>query len=66
MAEHEHLCRAIYKQFNGFAALFPLDGLIGSIARSMNAGLARLLSEMPPQGKRVRTDLSRIIIEERE
>lgn len=33
--------------------------------KSMNAGLDRLLAEMPPEGERVRTNLSRIIIEER-
>ena len=32
----------------------------------INAGLDRLLAEMPPEGARVRTNLSRIIIEDRE
>jgi hypothetical protein len=32
----------------------------------INAGLDRLLAEMPPEGKRVRTDLARIIVEDRE
>jgi hypothetical protein len=35
-------------------------------AKSMNAGLDQLLAEMPPEGGRVRTNLSRIIIEDRE
>jgi len=34
--------------------------------KSMTAGLDRLLAEMPPEGARVRTNLSRIIIEDRE
>jgi hypothetical protein len=34
--------------------------------KSMNAGLDNLLVEMPPTGQRVRTNLARIIIEERE
>jgi hypothetical protein len=34
--------------------------------KSMNAGLDRLLVEMPPEGSRSRTDLSRIIVEDRE
>ena len=32
----------------------------------INAGLDRLLAEMPPEGPRVRTNLARIIIEDRE
>lgn len=32
----------------------------------INAGLDRLLAEMPPEGKRVRTDLARIIVDDRE
>jgi len=34
--------------------------------KSMKAGLDRLLAEMPSEGKRVRTNLARIIIEDRE
>jgi len=34
--------------------------------RDINAGLDRLLKEMPPEGKRVRTDLARLIVEDRE
>jgi hypothetical protein len=34
--------------------------------RSMSAGLQKLLEEMPPEGPRVKTDLARIIIEDRE
>ena len=34
--------------------------------KSMNAALDELLAEMPPEGKRVRTDLARILIEDRE
>ncbi len=32
----------------------------------INDGLDRLLEEMPPEGKRVRIDLARIIVEDRE
>lgn len=39
---------------------------VDSGAKSMNARLDRLLAEMPPEGERVRTNLSRIIIEDRE
>ena len=35
-------------------------------AGDINAGLDRLLAEIPPQGARVPTDLARIIIEDRE
>jgi hypothetical protein len=35
-------------------------------AKSMNAGLDSLLVEMPPAGERVRTNLARVIIEDRE
>jgi hypothetical protein len=35
-------------------------------ARSMSRGLDNLLAEMPPTGKRMGTDLARIIIEDRE
>lgn len=35
-------------------------------AKSLNAGLDRLLAEMPPTGKRVPTDLAEVIIEDRE
>ncbi len=35
-------------------------------AKSMNAGLDGLLAEMPPTGERVRTNLARVIIEDRE
>jgi len=34
-------------------------------AKSMNAGLDGLLAEMPPTGERLRTNLARIIIEDR-
>lgn len=34
--------------------------------KSMNAALDRLLVEIPSQGKQVRTNLARIIIEDRE
>jgi hypothetical protein len=34
--------------------------------KSMNAGLDRLLSEMPPTGPRTKTNLARVIIEDRE
>ncbi len=34
--------------------------------KSMNAGLDRLLAEMPPEGERVRTNLARIVIQDRE
>jgi hypothetical protein len=34
--------------------------------KSINAGLDRLLAEIPSEGKRVRTNLARIIIEDRE
>jgi hypothetical protein len=34
--------------------------------RSLNAGLDRLLAEMPPTGPACKTDLARIIIEDRE
>lgn len=32
----------------------------------INAGLDRLLAEMPPEGARVRTNMAQIIIEDRE
>jgi hypothetical protein len=35
-------------------------------SKSMNAALDRLFAEMPPEGERSQTDLSRIIIEDRE
>lgn len=35
-------------------------------AKSMNAGLDSLFVEIPPTGARVRTNLARIIIEDRE
>jgi hypothetical protein len=35
-------------------------------AKSMNAGLDLLLAEIPPTGERVRTNLARAIIEDRE
>ena len=35
-------------------------------AKSINSGLDNLLAEMPPEGDRVRTNLARIIIEDRE
>ena len=35
-------------------------------SKSLNAGLDSLLAQMPPEGKRVRTNLARIIIEDRE
>ncbi len=35
-------------------------------AKSMNAGLDSLLAKMPPTGERVRTNLARVIIEDRE
>ena len=35
-------------------------------AKSMNAGLDSLLAQMPPTGERVRTNLARVIIEDRE
>jgi len=35
-------------------------------ARSINAELDRLLQEMPPEGGREKTDLARIITEDRE
>lgn len=34
--------------------------------KSMNASLDRLLAEIPAEGPRVKTDLARIIIEDRE
>lgn len=34
--------------------------------KSMNAGLDRLLAEMPPEGKRLKTNLAHIVIEDRE
>ena len=34
--------------------------------KDINQGLDRLLSEMPPTGPRMRTNLSRIIVEDRE
>jgi hypothetical protein len=34
--------------------------------KSFNAGLDELLAEMPPEGERIRTNLSRILIEDRE
>jgi hypothetical protein len=34
--------------------------------KSMNAGLDRLLTEMPPTGPAYPTDLARIIVEDRE
>jgi hypothetical protein len=34
--------------------------------KSMNAGLDRLLEEMPPEGNRTKTNLARAIIEDRE
>ncbi len=39
---------------------------VDSGKKSMNASLDGLLAEMPPTGERVRTDLARVIIEERE
>jgi hypothetical protein len=39
---------------------------IDSGPKSMNAGLDRLLSEMPPAGARVRTDLAAAIIQDRQ
>ncbi len=33
--------------------------------KSMNAGLDRLLAEMPPEGERARTNLARIVVEDR-
>ena len=35
-------------------------------ARSINAELDRLLQEMPPEGRREKSDLARVIIEDRE
>ena len=35
-------------------------------AKSINAGLDSLLAEMPPTGERVRTNLARVIIKDRE
>jgi hypothetical protein len=35
-------------------------------AKSMNGGLDRLFTEMPPTGERVRTNLAEAIIEDRE
>jgi len=34
-------------------------------AKSINAKLDRLLKEMPPEGRREKTDLARVIIEDR-
>lgn len=39
---------------------------VDTARKSMNAGLDRLLAEMPPEGRRVRTNLARVIIEDRE
>jgi hypothetical protein len=39
---------------------------IDASPKSMNAGLDRLLAEMPPEGPRTKTDLAAVIIEDRE
>ena len=39
---------------------------IDSRTTSMNAGLDRLIAEMPPEGERVPTNLGRMIVEDRE
>jgi hypothetical protein len=45
--------------------IFELRRIDGG-EKSMSAGLDRLLSDMPPTGPACRTDLARIIIEDRE
>ena len=39
---------------------------IDSGRKSLTTALDQLLSEIPPEGERIRTDLARIIIEDRE
>jgi hypothetical protein len=45
---------------------FVLSRTDAGTGEDINAGLDRLIAEMPPEGDRVQTDLARIIVEDRE